>query len=188
MMKFTLTCITITLCYLGVAFAAPPEWTFDDPAEIEGWSAINQAELTVEDGVLKTVSLGGDPYFFPGGEWNTRDWEPFSGEEFTTIYLAVKVNKTDTWQVYYATEEDTSWREDQRQNFEAPATGDFVALEFVMERGGWQERTVTGFRIDPGVSEGIEAEIDYISLNGAPASVEASGKTAISWGQLKDKF
>ncbi|MFQ6039834.1 MAG: hypothetical protein ACE5PV_03175 [Candidatus Poribacteria bacterium] len=190
-MKFTLTCIciiTATLCYFGAAIAEPPEWTFDDPAEIEGWGALNQVNLTVEDGVLKTVSLGGDPYFFPGGDWNTRDWEPFSGKDFFTIYLSVKVNKTDTWQVYYVTEEETGWAETQRQNFEVEATDDFVDLEFVMERGGWQERTVTGFRIDPGVSEGVEAEIDYISLKGAPTAVETNGKIATSWGKLKNQL
>jgi len=179
----------MTLCYFGVALAEPPEWTFDDPAEIEGWTAINQTDLTVEDGVLKTVSLGADPYFFPGGEWNTRDWEPFSGGEATTIYLRVKVNTTNAWQVYYVTEEETGWAETQRQNFDVEATGDFVALEVVMERGGWQERTVTGFRIDPGTVEGIEAEIDYISLIGVPktTSVEANAKIATSWGQLKNQ-
>lgn len=190
-MKFALTCIcmmAITLGCFGVALAEPPEWTFDDPAEIKGWSALNQVTLTVENGVLKTVSLGSDPYFFPGGEWNTRDWEPFSGKDFTTIYLRVKVNKTDTWQVYYVTQEETGWAETQRQNFDMEATGDFVDLEFVMERGGWQERTVTGFRIDPGVSAGVEAEIDYISLKGAPTAVEAKGKITTSWGRLKNKL
>jgi hypothetical protein len=196
-MKFALTCIgmmAMALCYFGVAFAEPPEWTFDDPAEVEGWSAINQTDLTVEDGMLKTVSLGGDPYLFPGGEWNTRDWEPFSGKEFPTIYLRVKANETNTWQVYYSTEEEAAWSENQRQNFDVEATGDFVDVEVVMERGGWQERTVIGFRIDPGTSEGIEAEIDYISLKGHPAppgkltAVETNGKITTSWGQLKNRF
>ena len=190
-MKFTFACIFITSLVFysfGMAVATPPQWTFDDPSEIEGWSAINQADLKVENGVLRTVSLGGDPYFFPGGEWNTRDWEPFSGKEFPTIYLRVKVNKTDTWQVYYVTEEETGWGESQRQNFEVQATGDFADLEFVMERGGWQERTVTGFRIDPGVSEGVEAEIDYISLVGPPTAVEARGKVATSWAKLKSEL
>jgi hypothetical protein len=190
-MKFALTCIcmiAITLGCFGVAIAQP-EWTFDDPAEIDGWSGMNQVELTVENGVLKTVSLGGDPYFYPGGSGNARDWEPFSGAEATTIYLGVKVNTTNDWQVYYVTEEETGWAETQRQNFEVEATGDFVDLEFVMERGGWQERTVTGFRIDPGTAEGIEAEIDYISLRGVPqtTTVEAKGKITTSWGQLKNQ-
>ena len=186
-MKFALTCIcmiAITLGCFGVAIAQP-EWTFDDQAEIDGWSGMNQVELTVENGALKTVSLGGDPYFYPGGSGGARDWEPFSGADSPTIYLSVKVNTTNTWQVYYSTEEETGWSENQRQNFEVEATGDFVKLEVVMERGGWQERTVIGFRIDSGTAEAIEAEIDYISLIGPPTAVEAKGKTATSWGQLK---
>jgi len=190
-MKFTFACFLIAslvFCYFGMAIAAP-EWTFSDPAEIEGWGAVNQIDpFVVENGVLKTKSVGGDPYFFPGGEWNTRDWDPFSGGEYSTIYLQVKVNVTNDWQVYYVTEEETGWSENQRQNFPVEATGDFVDLEFVMERGGWQERTVTGFRIDPGTSEGIEAEIDCISLLGlCETAVTAKGKVATSWARLKSK-
>ncbi len=189
-MKFTFACFfiaSLVFCYFGMAVAAP-EWTFVDPAEIEGWSPGNQLNLSVENGVLKTASLGGDPYFYPGGDGGARDWEPFSGNTHSTIYLGVKVNVTNTWQVYYVTEEEAGWAETQRENFEVEATGNFVDLAFVMERGGWQERTVTGFRIDPGTSEGVEAEIDYISLLGVPTAVKAQGKVATSWARLKSKL
>jgi hypothetical protein len=187
-MKVTFACcLTLLFCCFGMAVAAP-QWTFDDASEIEGWGVGNQVEFTVENGSLRTVSLGGDPYFYPGGDSGARDWEPFSGQDFSTIFLRVKVNKTDTWQVYYITEEEAGWSENQRQNFEVEATGDFVSLEFVMERGGWQERTVTSFRIDPGVSEGVEAEIDYISLVGPPTAVKAKGKLATSWAKLKSEL
>jgi hypothetical protein len=176
-------------CILVVAFcfsvlhavgAEPPMWTFDDKdaeKELKSWIDLNQLAaleiVEVKDkkgekrGVLKTESLGGDPYMFPGGGWNVANYDPIDGTQYNILYMAIRVNIP---------------------NFEVQDTDDFVDLKFVMERGEWQKRTITGFRIDPGVSEGIEAEIDYISLKGAPTSVEASGKTAISWGQLKDKF
>jgi hypothetical protein len=187
-MKLTVACFAILVCcFCGMAVAAPPEWTFDDPAEIEGWGGMNQVDLRVEDGVLKTTSLGGDPYFYPGGSSGERDWGPLSGADHSTIYLRVKVKTTNTWQIYYITAEEGGWSENQRQNFDVEATGDFVDLEVVMERGGWQERTLTAFRIDPGTSEGIEAEIDYISLIGVPAAVKVKGKVATSWARLKSK-
>lgn len=188
-MKFTFACFAIAslvFCYFGMAVAAQPEWMFEDPAEIESWGGMNQVDLKVEDGVLKTTSLGGDPYFYPGGSGGERDWGPLNGADHPTIYLRVKVNTTNTWQVYYVTE-DEGWSENQHQNFDVEATGDFVDLEVVMVDGGWQERTVVSFRIDPGTSEGIEAEIDYISLIGPVTAVKTKGKVATSWARLKSK-
>ena len=68
-------------------------------------------------------------------------------------------------------EEYGNYAEAQRQNFQVNASDDFQDLEFVMERGGWQERTITGFRLDPGTIGGVEAEIDYLSLRGIPEGV-----------------
>jgi len=82
----------------------PPQWTFDDKEakdELKKWVDVNQLkplELdTVKDGsgkirsVLKTESLGGDPYMFPGGGWNVRTYEPFNGKEVDTLYIGVRV-------------------------------------------------------------------------------------------------
>ena len=85
------------------------------------------------------------------------------------------------------TEENGSWGEEQRQNFTVEATENLVDVAFVMERGDWQAHTVVSFRIDPGTSEGVEAEIDYISLVGKPTAVKAKGKVATSWARLKSK-
>ena len=176
--------IGLLLVLSGLAKAAPV-WTFDDPDEIAGWTAINQCNVSVENGVFKTESIGGDPYFFPGGEWNTADWDPFSGAAHSTIYMRVKMNTTASWQIYYTTEENNAWGEEQRQNFDVEATGDFVDVAFVMEDGGWQEHTVTHFRMDPGTEAGIIAEIDYISLEGPASPVESRGKLAVCWSALK---
>ena len=174
----------LLLTLSGLAIAAPT-WTFDDPDELATWSAINQCNVVVEDGMLKTESTGGDPYIFPGGEWNTVDWEPFSGAEYTTIYMRLKVNTTNDWQVYYTTEEDGAWGEEQRQNFTVEASDDFVNVAFVMERGGWQEHMVNHFRIDPGTAAEIIAEIDYISLENPMTPVDSTGKLPVLWSELK---
>jgi len=107
-MKLCITLVVFCLILATGALAAAPRWTFDDPKDIATWSGINQCKISVEKGVLKTESTGEDPYFFPGGEWNTVDWEPFSGATYPTIYMRLKVNIKNDWQVYYVTKENTA--------------------------------------------------------------------------------
>ncbi len=195
--------VFVTSIGSNVLIAETPEWTFDDlkeaKDELKEWVDLNQLSPLevdeVKDGsgktrsVLKTESLGGDPYMFPGGGWNLRNYEPFDGEEFDTLYIGVRVNAPNTWQIYYITEADGGWAELQRQNFEVAAVDDFEDIEVKLERGGWNERTVVGFRIDPGTAGGIEAEIDYISFNGNPNEAEAvdpKAKLTTTWGTLKN--
>jgi hypothetical protein len=185
MKRYTMLISLSLLLVVSKLATAVPMWTFDDPDEIATWGAITDCSLSVENGMLKTESTTADPYFFPGGEWATADWEPFSGAEHSTIYMRLKVNRAGEWQVYYTTEENGNWGEDQRQNFTVEATGDFADVTFVMERGGWQENTVNHFRIDPGVEAGITAEIDYISLESLATPVESKGKLAALWSALK---
>ena len=182
----------------------PPEWLFDGQdaeEELETWIDVNQLQsLEIDEvkdatgeqrSVLLTESIGNDPYMFPGGGWNVASYEPFDGGEYSIIYIGVRANVAATWQVYYVTEEDGAWGEVQRQNFEVGATPDFQDLEWELERGGWQDHSVTHFRIDPGTIAGVEAEIDYISLRGLPEgnvkAVSVLDKLTTTWGQLREE-
>ena len=60
-------------------------------------------------------------------------------------------------QIYYIIQKDGKWAELPRQNFEVK-----------LKRGNWNKRTIVGFRLNPGATAGIEAEIDYISFTGSP--------------------
>jgi len=193
--------VIITLsCLLGLATVGlcqdeelPPEWLFDDEDEIAGWRGFNNLlpleldEVKDKSGedrtVLLTVSTGGDPYVY------LNMTIPFDGGEYTTIYIGVRANVTNNWQIYYITDQDGAYSERQRQNFSVAASDDFLDLEFVMDFGGWQDEMVTEFRLDPGTAAGIEAEIDYISLRGIPEgldkAVEYNGKLAVTWGTIK---
>jgi len=187
-------------------YAAEPEaptWTFDDKDaedELANWSAGNQLDTLkikeVKDSkgekrkVLITKSLGGDPYMYPGGDGGNVDYVPFDGTVYDTIYMAIRVNIANTWQIYYVTAEEAGWAETQRQNFDVNSVDDFEDIEIKMTRGGWDKRHDVRFRIDPGTAAGVEAEIDYISLIGSPnpdQAVKPAGKLAVSWGHLKSK-
>ena len=180
----------------------PPEWVFDKKDEIANWGGINQlapleiGTVTDEKGakrtVLKTKSTGVDPYVFPDGGWAgfIPDIEPFSGAKYGTIYIGVRVNMANAWQIYYYTKEDPTYSENQRQNFQVDAIDVFKDLEFKMTEGGWKDKTIKGFRLDPGTAAGVEAEIDYISLRGLPegikkVAVDRNDKLATTWGNLK---
>jgi hypothetical protein len=171
----------------------PPEWVFDDKDEIKTWGAVNQLQPLVVETVknkngdkvtiVKTVSIGTDPHVYLGVI------EPFDGKKYPTIYIGVRANVASTWQIYYATKEDPGYSEAQRQNFQVDASDDFLDLQFKMTEGGWQSKTITGFRFDPGTIAGVEAEIDYLSLRGVasgkPKAVEYKSKLAITWASIK---
>jgi hypothetical protein len=179
----------------------PPEWVFDDKDEIRTWEGLNQLQPLVVDTVknkngdkvtiLRTVSTGVDPYVYPGGNGGGfgGDIEPFDGKKYSIIYIGVRANISNLWQIYYYTKEDPTWSENQRQNFQVNASDDFLDLEFKMTEGGWQTKTIKGFRLDPGTIAGVEAEIDYLSLRGVasgkPKAVEYKSKLAITWGEVK---
>ena len=198
-LAFLLGLLTLGVCQ---GQQLPPEWTFDDDDDIMNWGGINQLlpleldEVKDKKGetrtILRTVSTGSDPYVFPGGDWSgfTADIEPFDGGEYDTIYIGVRANVTSSWQIYYISDEDGAYSEAQRQNFPVSASDDFEDLEFVMVEGGWQDRMITGFRLDPGTLANVEAEIDYLSLRGipedvAPKAVEYTRKLAVTWGDMK---
>lgn len=203
--------LMIFLCLLSLPITGicqdvklPPEWTFDKKDDIKNWGAANQlAPLEIADvkdkkgnmrSIVRTVSLGTDPYIFPDGNWQgfIAGIEPFDGGKYNTIYIGVRVNQSSAWQIYYVTEDDGQYSERQRQNFQVNKTDDFQDLEFKMETGGWKEKTITGFRLDPGTAAGIEAEIDYLSLRSIPGgvvpkAVEYNGKLAVRWGAIKER-
>jgi hypothetical protein len=208
-MKYLFTLLSVCL-FFGLTINGicqddelPPEWLFDDDEDIQKWGGANQLQPLELDEVkdkkgetrtiVTTISTGGDPYIFPDGGWGgfVPDVLPFDGGEYTTIYIGVRANVSSQWQIYYITEEDGTYAEAQRQNFQVDASDDCQDLEFVMERGGWQERTITGFRLDPGTVAGVEAEIDYLSLRGIPEelvdqAVNYNGKLVATWGSIKD--
>jgi len=179
----------------------PPQWTFDDKdaeKELGTWGGQNQLKpLEIKDvkdsqgntrSVLFTSSLGGDPYLYPGGDSNSCDYDPFDGSKYDTLYLGVRVNATNDWQIYYISKEDMSWAEAQHQNFTVEATGKFEDLQIPVTQGGWNKKTIVRFRIDPGTAANIEAEIDYISFTGVPGGkspVEPNEKLSTVWGKIK---
>jgi hypothetical protein len=193
-------CISVLVLVLALPMTALarrdtglPEWTFDDMAELADWQDHHDLapEITitkvkdsngVERSVLVIESVGANPYIYPGG--SVPIWEPFSGYEHDTIYIGLRVERSDLWKVDYITSRNGEYNDEQSQEFEVDASRDFVDLEFKMPWGGM----IRGFRIHPGTNENKRAEIDYISLQGAIIVTRSPRRLATTWGRIKDLF
>lgn len=207
LLSVTISCILAfsALCFVLCAVGAepePPMWDFegkDGKDELKAWSAGNQlAELEIVEvkdkkgekrSVLKTESLGGDPYMYPGGSGGAVNYDPIDGTRYNILYMGIRVNIPNTWQIYYFSKQEQGWNENQRQNYQVNSVDDFEDIEVELTRGGWNERDGIRFRIDPGTAQGVEAEIDYISFTGSPnpdQAVKPTGNIAVTWGSLKN--
>ena len=170
-----------------------PEWTFDDMTELADWQ--DQQDLApgimitkvkdsngAERSVLVIESVGDNPYIYPGG--SVAGWEPFSGYEYDTLYIGLRVERTDTWKVDYITTRNGEYSDEQSQEFEVDVSSDFMDLEFKMRWGNM----IKGFRIHPGTNENKLTEIDYVSLQGAVTVTKTPRRLATTWGRIKDLF
>lgn len=179
---------------------AVPHWVFDRPeaaVELQAWGALSQlaplllADVADATGNLRSVllieSLGDDPFFFPGGNWDNVNYQPFPGDVYHTLSLGIRVNLPTAWQIYYVLVDDLDWGEAKRQGFEVQGGADFQDIEVVLERGGWQNGYIKVFRIDPGATAGVAAAIDYISFTGPPGTIAVAphATLATEWGRMK---
>ena len=194
-MKIFVTSVLICMFCFPVTVMArrdigPPEWTFDDMAELADWrdshnlvpvSTITKVRDStgIERNVLRIVSTGDNPYIYPGGSVPT--WEPFDGYEHEIIYIGLRVEESDTWQVDYITSRDGEYNNEQSREFRVDAKPDFADIELKMQ---W-EGMIRGFRIHPGTTRNKVTELDYVSLRGPTQSPR---RLATTWGRIKDLF
>lgn len=194
---FVITILTCMLCFPLTVLArrdiGPPEWTFDDVAELADWHDyhnLNPASTItrvkgpsgIERSVLRIESTGDNPYIYPGG--SVSSWEPFDGYDCETIYIGVRVDQSDTWQVDYITSRNGEYNAEQSRKFRVEAKPDFMDIEFQMQWDGM----IRGFRIHPGIAKNRLTEIDYVSLRGPVIVTPSPRKLATTWGRIKDLF
>ncbi len=128
------------------------------------------------------MSTGDNPYVYPGG--SVPNWEPFSGYEHKYIYMSVRIDKTDTWQIDYTTSRTGDFSEGQSRKFVVNGSQDFQELKLDMQWDGM----IRGFRIHLGTNKNRTIEIDYLSLRGPVITSQTSRKLSTTWGKVKDLF
>ena len=120
-----LTCVSIAFLSSIASADEIAKWTFD--AEPAGWTANDQAELSIQDGALKLRAKGGDPYF--STQVNGR-----AGEHRLTISAKFKGNADI--QLFWTTEADPNTSEEKSVKAELRGSDkEFrnVRLHFVTE-------------------------------------------------------
>ena len=173
--------------------AGPPEWTFDNVAELADWQDYH--DLSPSDTITKIIdsrgnertvfkitSTGENPYIYPGGA--VPNWEAFEGYDYGTIYIGVRVSESDIWQIDYITSRSGEYDEAVSRSFGVDATKGFLDLEFDMQ---WNSM-IRGFRIHPGTNKNKETEVDYISVRGPILNNQPPKRLATTWGRVKDLF
>ena len=191
---FVLACI---FCFPVAVMArrdiGPPEWTFDDVADLSDWQDYHDIvpvskiikvkdSKGVQRSVLRIESTGDNPYIYPGG--SVPSWEPFDGYEHGTIYIGVWVQESDIWQVDYITTRTSDYSNEQSRKFRVEAKPDFMDLEFEMQ---W-ENMISGCRLHPCTDKSKLTEIDYVSLRGPVIVTQSPRRLATTWGRIKDLF
>ena len=197
MKKFIAFVMAIVFCFPILAAArrdtGPPEWTFDNVTDLSDWRDTHDiapiatiAKVKSANGedrnVLIILPTGENPYVYPGGA--VANWEPFSGYDHGAVYLGVKLEKSDVWQIDYLNSPNTEYNERQSRKFTINATGDFVDIKLDIQ---W-EGIIRGFRIHFGTNKNKSIEIDYLSLQGPVKASQQSRKLATTWGKVKDLF
>lgn len=196
MKKIVILFIVFIICFPAISVArkdtGPPEWVFDNTADLADWRDSHDLSLLtivkvkspngIERNVLKIISTGDNPYVYPGG--SIPSWEPFSGYEHKYIYMSVRVDKTDIWQIDYTTSRTGDFSEGQSRKFVINGSQDFQELKLDMQWDGM----IRGIRIRFGTSKNRTIEIDYLSLRGSITTSQTPRKLSTTWGKVKDLF
>ncbi len=150
-------------------------WTFDTPADGEGWSIGHDLkDLHVADGVLRMTTTGSDAFFFaPPVD------VPLEG---CVVRIRLRGQRDGTTQVYWATATQPDYNEARVISKLTRAAGlrvdpdhpdEFITVEYPIGQGARPADRLTGFRIDPynALEPGV-VEIDSVELFRPPPIVE----------------
>ncbi|MBC7327312.1 hypothetical protein H5T87_04260 [bacterium] len=132
------------------------DFSFDESDE--GWVAQNDIDsLHVENGYLKGIATGGDPYM-------VRLGMDVKGDECKRLRIRMMTTGGTNAQFYWTTEDSPNFAEDKVVVFNIISDGEFH--EYVVEVGNhpmWKGKRITAIRLDPTNSApNATFAIDYI--------------------------
>jgi len=133
---------------------------FDFKEDAEGWVPTNQiAPFKIKDGVLKTSSLGVDPYM-------TRAEIKIEPDTVKKIIIRMKSSGGTGGQFFWATQDSPQMSEDKSIRFGLNSDNEFHTYTLdVGSHPQWKGKRIVGIRLDPSYGPGTEKaeyEIDYI--------------------------
>ncbi|MGQ9631401.1 MAG: tetratricopeptide repeat protein [bacterium] len=137
-----------------------PRWDFNIWNNSEGWFAWNQlSSFVIKDGVLKTRSLGEDPYMAV----NIDDFKGFiDADKVKSALVRMKISDGYNAQVYWA-HKDGEFSESKAKYFDIIGDGKWHEYEVNLSDIPTWNGKVYWFRLDPTNAPG-NVEIDYIQI------------------------
>jgi len=129
----------------------PKETTsLDFRKDSQGFQAVSQCRVSVQDGRLLVESTGHDPYIV----------RPMNlpGDEFE-VAIRLRTTVAGNGSIYWTTEKSPTWGEDKARHFSLNSDGQWHTYVYRIQTPGG----LRGLRIDPGTSPGI-CEIESVHL------------------------
>lgn len=122
----------------------------------EGWAAEHDLEsLSVGEGALQSVSVGGDPYLV---RVNCR----IAGDTVQSVSLRIRADGHGEGQLYWTTASSPEFAEERVALFSFPPDGEWHEVKIsVGAHPQWRGQTITGLRIDPVNAPGVRFAIDW---------------------------
>jgi uncharacterized repeat protein (TIGR01451 family) len=137
--------------------------TFRFNTDLEGWTSVNQIDsLRVENGCLKGLATGGDPYMH-------RSRLKLDGNQCWRVVVRTRAVAGQAIALYWLTEDSPNWAEDKVIHL--PFQPGLSFRNYLFEVGKhplWTGHTITAIRLDP-LESGPGGDFEVDSIEGQAA-------------------
>jgi hypothetical protein len=133
-------------------------WEFNKSGDDEGWYPVTDlTQFTISEGLLKTSSIGIDPYM------HLDRVLCIDSSIYNRVEIRMKVNAGFSGQFFFTTTEDTEWSEEKSVKFDISLNNDFTIFFLDMKSVKTWAGTIKKIRLDP-THLPADIEIDYIRI------------------------
>jgi hypothetical protein len=123
-------------------------WEFDDA--LADWRAMHDSAISVDDGILRIICTGSDPYIHSAGVNVTGP---------VSVRLRMKSPIGGSGQIFWATEDSSGFSEEKSTHFKIANDNQWHDYEVDLVT----DQLITRIRLDPGQSSGT-LDIDFFEL------------------------
>jgi len=139
-----------------------PVWEFSMDDDPDDWMPLNDlAPFEVKGGVLRTRSIGGDPYMHSPPV-------RLDAQRFRTLVMRVRLQfpagAQPMGQVFWVREDDPQWSESKSLRFPLPTDGQWHEIRVDLTQSPEWRSIIRKLRLDLGSGTGIILELDFVRL------------------------
>lgn len=132
-------------------------WEFDNLQTTDGWVALHDVSpLQIQDSILTANSTSEDPYM-------TSPYLGIAAATYSTLQLRMKVEHGNFGEIFFATEAEPNYIEENSQSFPIIADGKYHDYEINLADLATWKGQITTLRLDPTDAAG-SFSIDYLRI------------------------